>query len=320
MVSEDILPPATGTQPPWPGREVALDGQITHVRETPATSGDAEPALYVHGLGGSGQNWTELAGLLAPRLDGQAIDLPGFGLSEPGKRYGVAAFSARVIRWIEDSGRGPVHLFGNSLGGAVSVRVAANRPDLVRSLVLISPAMPFVDPRWSFHSRLIPLLLVPRVEKLAARRLTAMDPAEVARTALQLCYADPDRVSAQQFAEAEEEARFRQTQPWYTEAYIRTFRDLVGTFVRAYLPGSGSLWRIAAQVEAPTLVISGRQDKLVDVRVAPQVATTIPDSRLLILDQVGHVAQMEVPRTVARAVIGLLDELRATTDRPRAGG
>jgi len=84
---------------------------------------------------------------------------------------------------------------------------------------------------------------------------------------------------------------------------------VVLSFLRSYLPGSGSLWRIAARITAPTLVITGRQDRIVDVRVAPQVARIIPDSRLLILDGVGHVAMMEVPRPVARAVLGLLDEV-----------
>ena len=70
----------------WPGRPVVLDGRVTYLRETPATGTAAEPALYVHGLGGSAANWTDLAGLLAHRLDGQAIDLPGFGRSDPARR------------------------------------------------------------------------------------------------------------------------------------------------------------------------------------------------------------------------------------------
>ncbi len=115
----------------------------------------------MHGLGGSSKNWTDLAYLLAGRLDAEALDLPGFGHSGPAPNYTIAALADRVIRWIEYSGRGPVHLFGNSLGGAVSVRVAGLRPDLVRTLTLISPAMPFLDPRRSVQSRLVPLLLVP---------------------------------------------------------------------------------------------------------------------------------------------------------------
>ena len=99
------------------------------------------------------------------------------------------------------------------------------------------------------------------------------------------------------------------------DAYVRTLRGLVGSFLRAYLPGSGSLWRIAARIQAPTLVIGGALDRLVDVRVAPQVARTVPDSRLLMLNGVGHVAQMEVPEIVARAVVAMLNEAVADVAR-----
>src|SRR3569623_1722493 len=81
----------------------------------------AEPALYVHGLGGSSQNFTDLAGLLADRFDGQAVDLPGFGYSDPSRRYSIPAFADRVIKLLEHEDRGPVHLVGNSLGGSISV-------------------------------------------------------------------------------------------------------------------------------------------------------------------------------------------------------
>ncbi|MEV4199390.1 alpha/beta fold hydrolase [Micromonospora globbae] len=304
---EDRLP-EHGVPPPWPGREVRLDGTVTYVRETPATAPGAEPALYVHGLGGSSQNWTDLAGLLAARLDGQAIDLPGFGRSEPGARYTVPAFADRVVRWIEHSGRGPVHLFGNSLGGAISVRVAALRPDLVRTLTLISPALPFLDFRRSVQGRMLPLLALPRAERLAARQLARIAPEVMAQQVMEACVADLTRICEQRRREALEEIRVRYQAEHYASAYVRTFRGLVSSFLRSYLPGSDSLWRLARKVRAPTLVIGGRQDRLVDVRVAPQAARVIPDSRLLMLDGVGHVAQLEVPRLVARAVFGLLAE------------
>ena len=70
------------------------------------------------------------------------------------------------------------------------------------------------------------------------------------------------------------------------------------------------MWRAAARIAAPTLVIGGRQDRLVDIRVGPQVARVIPDSRLLMLEGIGHVAQMELPRGVARAFLGMLGEIR----------
>nr|MDT0663428.1 alpha/beta hydrolase [Micromonospora sp. DSM 115978] len=297
--------------PPWPGRPVTIDGTVTYVRDTPATGSDVEPALYVHGLGGSSQNWTDLAGLLAGRVAGEAIDLPGFGRSEPARRYTIRAFTDRVVRYLEHSDRGPVHLIANSLGGAISVRIAALRPDLVRTLTLISPAMPFLDPRRSLQGRMLPLLALPRAERLAARLLTQLAPEQMADQVLQACVADISRICDQRRQEAIEEIRLRYTLDHYATAYLRTLRGLVGSFLRAYLPGSNSLWRIARLVTAPTLVIGGRRDRLIDTRVPPQVARLIPDSRLLMLPDVGHVAQLEVPRTVARATLAMLAEVPA---------
>ncbi|MBB5871379.1 pimeloyl-ACP methyl ester carboxylesterase [Allocatelliglobosispora scoriae] len=307
LATEELLPPEGELAPPWPGRMIRLEGADTYVRDTPSGLPDAEAAFYVHGLGGSSQNWTDLAGLLSSRLDGHAIDLPGFGRSAPATRYGQTAMATRIIAWIEESGRAPVHLLGNSLGGVVCVRVAAARPDLVRTLTLISPAMPFLDPRRSVHGRLVPLLAIPRVDRLAARRMAGIDPADLVAQVLQANWADPSRVPDQRMAEAIAEARLRREIGHFSAAYVGTLRSLVGSFVRAQFPGAGSLWSIARRITTPTLVIAGMSDQLVDVRVAPRVARAIPDSRLLMLPNVGHVAQMEVPRLVARAVFGLLD-------------
>jgi pimeloyl-ACP methyl ester carboxylesterase len=308
LASAEALSGLDDLVPPWPARTTRVDGALVHYRATPARSPDAEPALYVHGLGGTSLNWTDLAYLLADRLDGHAVDLPGFGRSDPPRRYSLAAVAERLARFVEVADRGPVHLLGNSLGGAIAVQLAGCRPDLVRTLTLISPAMPFLDPRRSVQGRLVPLLLIPRVERLAARHLAGLDPADMARMVIASCFADPGRYPEQRLAEAVEEGRLRFNFPGYTGAYVRTFRSLVGSFLRAYLPGSGSLWRVAGRITAPTLVLAGRNDQLVDIRVAPQVARAIPDSRLAIVDGVGHVAQMEVPHLVARAVLGLLDE------------
>lgn len=309
LAPPDTVPELDQVLPPWPGRPVRLDGAATYVRATPPTAAGAEPALYVHGLGGSSTNWTDLAALLAGRLDGEAIDLPGAGHSDPAGSYTVGGFADRVIRWIEFRGRGPVHLLGNSLGGTVSVVAAVRRPDLVRTLTLISPALPFLNPRRSRQSRIVPLLAIPQSERVARRVLRSMSPEELARQVVQACFADPERVPPERFAEAVEEFRMRFTVDHYVPAYLATMRSLVASFLRAYLPGPGSLWRVVTGVQAPTLVVGGRQDRLVDIRVPPRAAARIPDSRLLVLDGVGHVGQMEEPWLVARAVIGMLDEL-----------
>ena len=121
---------------------------------------------------------------------------------------------------------------------------------------------------------------------------------------------------AQRVVEAVEEVRRRYEAPWFADAYVRSLRGLVSCMVRSYLPGADSMWRVAGRITAPTLVLTGCQDRLVDIRTAPNVAQLIPDSRLLMLDKVGHVAQMERPDLVARAILGMLDEL---AQRPVVG-
>jgi pimeloyl-ACP methyl ester carboxylesterase len=295
--------------PPWPARRVRVRGAMLQVRDTPGTSAAAEPAVYVHGLGGSSQNFTDLAGLLADRFDGQAVDLPGFGYSDPTRRYSIPSFASTIIAYLEDAGRGPVHLVGNSLGGSIAVRIAGLRPDLIRTLTLVSPAMPFLDPRRTAQGRVLPLLALPRAERLFAWGMARMTVEEMAEQVLIACFGDASKVLPQRRAEAIEEIKLRYTIAHYPRAYLATLRGLVSSFLRAYLPGSNSQWRVAARIQAPTLVIGGLGDKLVDPRVPAQVAKVIPDSRLLILPGVGHVAQMEEPRLVARAIVGLLNEI-----------
>ena len=102
----------------------------------------------------------------------------------------------------------------------------------------------------------------------------------------------PTRYPEPRFAEAVEEARLRYDVPWYTTAYVRTFRGLVGSFLRAYLPGAASMWRIAGRITAPTLVISGQRDRLVDLRVAAGRPGD-PGQPAARAARRGHVAQME---------------------------
>lgn len=311
LADDSSLLPECQIPPPWPARRVRVGGSMLHVRDTPGLTPAAEPAVYVHGLGGSSQNFTDLAGLLAGRLEGEALDLPGFGYSDPSPRYSIPAFAATVIDYLEHSGRGPVHLIGNSLGGSISVRVAALRPDLVRTLTLVSPAMPFLNPRRTAQGPVLPLLALPGAERLMAWALTRITAEQMAEQVLAACFGDTAKVHPQRRAEAMEEIQLRYTVAHYPKAYLGTLRGLVGSFLRAYLPGADSQWRLAARVQAPTLIIGGLNDRLIDPRVPVQVARAIPDSRLLVLPGVGHVAQMEVPRLVARAIVGLLEETQA---------
>ncbi len=207
-----------------------------------------------------------------------------------------------------------MHLFGNSLGGAVSTRLAATRPELVRTLTLMSPALPDLRPR-KRTDPLVPLLLLPGLSRLAGRQLRRRSAEDRALAVLRLCYADPSAVPAERVADAVAEVRRRDGLPYAQAAFFGSLRGLAVAQVGG---GSPSLWQQARAVRALTLLVWGTEDRLVDVAVAPKAAAAFRNNRLLLLPRVGHVAQMEQPETVARAFLALRDDAGARGVRPAA--
>ena len=294
---------APGVRPHWPGGMVSAGPYDLHVRRCPATSDAAEPGLFVHGLGGASTNWTDLMGLLADRVDGSAVDLPGFGYSAPppDRDYSPAGHMRALVALLESRGDAPVHLFGNSLGGAVVVRLAALRPDLVRTLTLVSPALPVLRPRrTNVH---MPALALPFVGQQLMKRVGHVPVEARVRATIALSYADPSRVPPERYAQAVAEVRRRAALEHDAESVLLSLRGLIGTYLRR---GQATPWQLAGRISAPTLLVYGLRDKLVDPRSAHRAARTIPGARLVVLPDTGHVAQMERPEVVAAAVRELL--------------
>ncbi|GGZ42668.1 alpha/beta hydrolase [Streptomyces inusitatus] len=286
-------------------RSVTLPGLTLNVRSRPPSRTGLPPALYVHGLGGSSLNWSALMPLLADAVDGEAVDLPGFGDSPPpvDGDYSITGHARAVIRHLDAAGRGPVHLLGNSLGGAVTTRVAAVRPDLVRTLTLISPALP--ELRVQRTAVPTAMLALPGVARLFGRVSRDWTAERRTRGVMALCYGDPGRVSEEGLRHAVAEMERRGRLPHFWDATARSARGIVDAYT---LGGQHGLWRQAERVLAPTLLVYGGRDKLVAYRMALKAANAFRDSRLLTLPDAGHVAMMEYPEAVAQAVRELLDD------------
>jgi pimeloyl-ACP methyl ester carboxylesterase len=286
---------------------VDLPTGTIHVREAEPEAGSTEPAegaVLVHGLGGSATNWTDVMGLLRDRVAAAAPDLPGFGWSPPppGGDYSLRTHAGTLAAYLESRGDAPVHLLGNSLGGTVCLVVAATRPELVRTLTLVSPALPVLRPRLSnVH---LPALAVPWVGQQLARRLGRYPVEQRVRATLALCYSDPSRVPRQRVEEAMSEAARRARLEHDADAMLRSLRSLMVAYLR---PQAWPLWRLAAQVEVPTLLVYGLADRLVDPRTSARAARTFPNARLVLVPDSGHVSQMEHPDVVAREVRRFLD-------------
>jgi len=286
--------------PHWPGRMVSLGDHQVYVRSAPAGQ-DAERALFVHGLEGSSRNWTDLMDLLRPWLACDAVDLPGFGDSppRPDGRYSIAALAQTVIALIQKQ-QGPVHLIGNSLGGAVCVKVAATRPDLIKTLTLISPALPDSRPRMDLLR--FPVMSLPRVGTRLIRQYQVLPPERRVADVITTCYNDPALFQPARFATEVAELTRRDQLGYAGAALIGSVRTLTAEFLRR---GRHCAWRDAARVTAPSLIIYGSRDRLVDARMAGRAAHQFRDARIVVMPRTGHVAHMEHPAAVA-AEIGIM--------------
>ena len=301
-----------GEAPPWPGELEQFQGHRLFVRRAVSDRGPHQVvdgrALLIHGLGGQSTNWTDFMGLLRDDVTQAALDLPGFGHSPPETdgNYSLSALTqaARdVLSHEVDQGGGPVHLVGNSLGGAIAVRLAATSPELVRTLVLTSPALPDLVPRR--HTMGVPLIALPGVGEHVWHRMAKVPAERQVNAMVALNYANPSAVSQTRRREAIADYERRYVQDHAGHALSGSARGLLRSFLAS---GTDNLWRQAAEISCPTLVIYGGRDRLVRPKKARKVAQIMPAARVVVLPRVGHVAQLEAPRLVGALVADFWNE------------
>lgn len=99
---------------------------------------EAPPLLLIHGSGFSGASWSPVVPVLAGHHHVIRVDLPGCGQSPPALSYDVPVQAGRVAAVLDDLGLRRVTTVGHSSGGYIATALAEQRPDLVRSLALIS--------------------------------------------------------------------------------------------------------------------------------------------------------------------------------------
>lgn len=279
-----------------------LDGPV-HLADF---GGSGPVVVLVHGLGGSHANWLALGPRLAPRCRVVALDLPGFGRTPlAGRRARVEDHRRLLDRLLERTCEGPVVLCGNSMGGLVALLEAGLRPERVAGLVLVDPALPRppgsrVDAALSLAVLVCALPVVgPRYLTWRARRI---GPEALVADTLALCARHPSRIPADVVAAEVALARERAASPERAAAFVDSTRSLVALLARrSHVDG------VVARVQPPTLVVHGAADRLVPVAAARLLAAQRPDWSLRVLDDVGHVPQLEAADRLAAEIVAWLD-------------
>ncbi len=262
----------------WPAQtnRVQINGRSVNYVEL--GTGD-QTVLFIHGLGGSWQNWLENLPRVAESHRAIALDLPGFGRSEmPVEPISITGFAAAVDAFCDALGLGPVVLVGNSMGGFTAAEVAIQHPERVEQLVLVDAAgISSASVARSRAGERLARQLMMRGQgdpQSASKMLTR--PGFIA-LGMGLVARYPTRLSKELLSE--------QLLTFGDEGFGDSFEAILSYDFRHRLE----------EIGCPVLVIQGEDDVLVPLGDAIEFCERIPGAKLLTLPDTGHVPMFERP-------------------------
>jgi pimeloyl-ACP methyl ester carboxylesterase len=230
--------------------------------------GEGPPLLYLHSAGGE-TDWMPFHELLAKRFTVYLPAHPGFALSEGlDEVEDIHDYAWHYVDLIEQLGLGPVPVVGFSLGAWTAVELAVLRPALVKKLVLVNAA--------GLHVEGAPMaeFFIDNFDKM--RNLLFFDPdSPVVKQAMPLSIDDPRIL-----------------------LWLRAREATARVGWNPYLHNP-RLPRHLRRIACPTLVLWGRNDKLIPLGHGEYYAQHIPGARLEVLDQCGHMLPFEKPEEFA---------------------
>lgn len=250
------------------------------------TGGSGEPVVFLHGFLFDGRQFEAQVAALQNHYRCITMDWPGQGRSgRPKGGYTTDRLTTYAEAFIEQLNCGPVHLAGLSMGGFAAMRVAARRPDLLRSLILLnSSARPHA--RAKFPKQLA-LAGVARVAGIQLSPIVSGVEGEMYGDAFR---ADPAR----------EDVRRKWRRRWAEadrHAMVQTLLGFMGRpDFRAQL----------AAVTVPALVIAGEDDHSLPVPQSLEIHEGIRGSRLEIVPRAGHSSPIEAPEAVSELLVDFL--------------
>lgn len=278
---------------------LTVDGAAVAYSDTGVPDGrsEARTVVFGHGLLFSGWMFAAQIEVLRPDYRCIAIDWRGQGESPPARSgYDMDTLTGDAVALIERVVGEPVHYAGLSMGGFVGQRVAARRPELVRSLTLLDTSAEPEDPIAALRERVLALVY----------RYVGIAP--VRRPVEKLIFGPAFRA----------DPRFEPAVAEWIRRLSQCDRGATRQAVLAVANRAGVTDEIAA-IKAPTLVIVGEQDAAAPPKRSRTIAELIPGARLEIVPNCGHSSTVEQPEAVAALLQKFLAEVDAAPPgEPRA--
>jgi pimeloyl-ACP methyl ester carboxylesterase len=264
---------------------VDVAGHQVRVRQSGPESG--EPVLLIHGIGRSLEDWQLTQDLLAREHRVTSIDLPGFGLTRRMKgTRGLAGFARSVVALLDAVGeRRPVHVMGNSLGGAVAMTLAAEHPDRVASLVLANSA--------GFGREVNVALMPMAYGVLGALPVVGQRFRRRARQAgiqsIRDLFHDPSHVTDEMLRHAGKVSG----QPDFLLTFVTTAAALGVPLLGTYPWWRRALLEKIAAAEIPTMVVWGDADTVLPSAHLEAAVAALPHASSHLFPDTGHLPQIE---------------------------
>ncbi len=267
-----------------PPRTASVDVAGRAVRY--AATGSGPPVLLLHGLERSLADWGPLQAAL-PGYRVLAVDLPGFGGSQPLPDWRLASLAGQVEGVLDRLGiASGVHVVGNSLGGAVAMQLAARAPARVSSLALLNSAGFGGNVSWALRVLDLPLLW----------RLFLRPDEGLARETERLLFHDPAFATDERVATALALAR--------REGAARASRNMsreLGSWRGVHVGWRRELLAQVAALDTPALVVWGTHDRILPAGHFINAVAALPRARTHLFPRCGHLPQIE--RTAETAAL-----------------
>jgi len=283
---------------PFSERRVAIAGFADALSIEYITAGDGPPLVLLHGVGDSAHSWQWVLPTLARTHRVYAPSLPGFGASsKPAINYSPAFFTTCLIAFLDALGLEQAVVVGNSLGGLVAMRLALAVPDRVTALGLADSAG--LGRKITLAMRV--LTLRPAGGIVTRWNKTSIGARQWAMQMAGLLFAHPTYAPRDWVEQVYRMART----PGYLEATVSTVRS--GSTLRGQRKHEIMLADLP-KLTMPTLIIWGERDRVVPVHQAHEAAKRLPNGRLAVIPDCGHLPHIERPDQFVRALDQFLTE------------